>query len=82
MEFVLSGAGGRGAPRRASADPHDTSDDLEAEGSGTQAWDEDDGTRRADTGLGNDDDNDEADDTDASAEDFLEDQGFDRRQPE
>lgn len=82
MEFVLSGAGGRGAPRRASADRHDTGDDLEADGSGTQAWDEDDGTRRAGTGLGNDDDSDEADDPDASGEDFLEDQGFDRRQPE
>jgi len=83
MEFVLSGAGGRGAVRRASADLHDAGDETESEETGTEAWAEDDGTRRTGTGLGDDEDgSDEAGDPDASGEDFLEDQGFDRRQPE
>ena len=80
LEFVFSGAGARHLPRRASAEMDD--DDHESARDGDEAWSDDDGSRRAGVGQLDSDDDANAEDPDASGEDFLEDQGFDRRNPE
>lgn len=80
LEFVLSGAGARHLPRRAPADLDD--EDFESGRNSDESGSDDDGSRRAGVGLLDDDTDDDAEDPDASGEDFLEDQGFDRRNPE